>query len=262
MNRMWAIVERELRKFFRSPALMLVAMVFPLVQLIVLGNAFGGKIKDARLGVVDQDHGTQAVKVREALAAVAVQRAHIYSGALRQRPAGDGRRAHRTHRRRHHYSAGILAARLRAEPSAHRADRGQHRQLHELDAGAGVQRPDQGAEQSRRRTVAHRAADHARHGGALSLHRVHEVSAARLDRAGHVRLGHDRRRHVVHRRQGARRARRLPGHADHEVRAGGRAEHRRRDQGDPGGHCDHRTGFAAGRAGDRLHAAKHASTFC
>ena len=50
MNRMWAIVERELRKFFRSPALMLVSMVFPLVQLIVLGNAFGGKIKDARLG--------------------------------------------------------------------------------------------------------------------------------------------------------------------------------------------------------------------
>ena len=70
MNRMLAIVERELRKFFRSPALMLVAMVFPLVQLIVLGNAFGGKIKGARLGVVDQDRGTQAVKVREALAAV------------------------------------------------------------------------------------------------------------------------------------------------------------------------------------------------
>ncbi len=70
MNRMWAIVERELRKFFRSPALMLVSMVFPLVQLIVLGNAFGGKIKEARLGVVDQDQGTQSVKVREALAAV------------------------------------------------------------------------------------------------------------------------------------------------------------------------------------------------
>src|SRR5215469_4638636 len=70
MNRMWAIVERELRKFFRSPALMLVAMVFPLVQLIVLGNAFGGKIKHARLGVVDQDRGTQSVKVREALAAI------------------------------------------------------------------------------------------------------------------------------------------------------------------------------------------------
>jgi ABC-2 type transport system permease protein len=70
MNRMLAIVERELRKFFRSPTLMLVSMVFPLVQLIVLGNAFGGKIKDARLGVVDQDGGTQAVKVIEALNAV------------------------------------------------------------------------------------------------------------------------------------------------------------------------------------------------
>ncbi len=70
MNRAWAIVERELRKFFRSPTLMLVSMVFPLVQLIVLGNAFGGKIKDARLGVVDLDGGTQAVKIHEALAAV------------------------------------------------------------------------------------------------------------------------------------------------------------------------------------------------
>ena len=37
-------------------------MIFPLVQLIVLGNAFGGKIRDARLGMVDQDGGTQALK--------------------------------------------------------------------------------------------------------------------------------------------------------------------------------------------------------
>ena len=66
MNRMLAIVEREMRKFFRSPALMLVAMVFPLVQLIVLGNAFGGKIRDAKVGVVDQDGGTQAIRIREA----------------------------------------------------------------------------------------------------------------------------------------------------------------------------------------------------
>ncbi|HZP22961.1 MAG TPA: ABC transporter permease [Terriglobales bacterium] len=70
MNRMWAIVERELRKFLRSPALMLVSMVLPLVQLVILGNAFGGKIRDAKMGVVDQDHGTQAVKLREAFSAV------------------------------------------------------------------------------------------------------------------------------------------------------------------------------------------------
>ena len=70
MNRMMAIVERELRKFFRSPALMLVSMIFPLIQLIVLGNAFGGKIRDARLGLVDEDGGTQALKIREAFDSV------------------------------------------------------------------------------------------------------------------------------------------------------------------------------------------------
>lgn len=69
-ERMNAIVERDLRKFFRSPALMMAAMVFPLVQLIVLGNAFGGKIRDAKLGIVDQDHGPQAVRIVEALRAV------------------------------------------------------------------------------------------------------------------------------------------------------------------------------------------------
>jgi ABC-2 type transport system permease protein len=69
-RRMAAIVERDLRKFFRSPALMMAAMVFPLVQLIVLGNAFGGKIKDARLGIVSQDTGPQAIRVIEALRAV------------------------------------------------------------------------------------------------------------------------------------------------------------------------------------------------
>ncbi len=70
MNHIFAIVEREMRKFFRSPALMMASMIFPLVQLIVLGNAFGGKIKDAKLGVVDEDGGTQALKIREAFDSV------------------------------------------------------------------------------------------------------------------------------------------------------------------------------------------------
>jgi ABC-2 type transport system permease protein len=70
MNHILAIIEREMRKFFRSPALMMASMIFPLVQLIVLGNAFGGKIRDARLGLVDQDGGTQALKIREAFDSV------------------------------------------------------------------------------------------------------------------------------------------------------------------------------------------------
>jgi len=68
--RMMAIIERELRRFFRSPALMMASMVFPLVQLVILGNAFGGKITDARVAIVDQDGGPQALKIRQAFDAI------------------------------------------------------------------------------------------------------------------------------------------------------------------------------------------------
>ena len=63
--RIWALIERDLRKFFRSPALMMASMVFPLVQLIVLGYAFGGKIKGATMAFVDNDHSVESRKVRE-----------------------------------------------------------------------------------------------------------------------------------------------------------------------------------------------------
>ena len=72
MNRMLAIVEREMRKFFRSPVLMIMSMMLPLVQLVILGNAFGGKIRGAKVAVVDYDRGPQAMKVHEAFDAVAV----------------------------------------------------------------------------------------------------------------------------------------------------------------------------------------------
>jgi ABC-2 type transport system permease protein len=69
---MLAIFEREMRKFFRSPVLMIMSMMLPLVQLIILGNAYGGKIRGAKVAIVDYDRGPQAVKIREACAAVAV----------------------------------------------------------------------------------------------------------------------------------------------------------------------------------------------
>src|SRR5262249_56911948 len=47
-------------------------MIFPLVQLIILGNAFGGKIVDAKMGIVDQDGGTEALKIREAFDSIRV----------------------------------------------------------------------------------------------------------------------------------------------------------------------------------------------
>jgi ABC-2 type transport system permease protein len=63
--RIWALIERDMRKFFRSPALMMSSLIFPLVQLIVLGYAFGGKIKGATLAVVDEDHSVESRHIRE-----------------------------------------------------------------------------------------------------------------------------------------------------------------------------------------------------
>ncbi|MBI3401818.1 MAG: ABC transporter permease [Acidobacteria bacterium] len=71
MGRTWAIIERELRRFRRSPVLIVISMVFPIVQLVVLGYAFGGNVKHLKLAIVDQDHGVPAVKVRELASAMA-----------------------------------------------------------------------------------------------------------------------------------------------------------------------------------------------
>jgi ABC-2 type transport system permease protein len=70
MARAWAIIERELRRFRRSPMLIVMSMIMPLVQLVVLGYAFGGNVKHLKLAIVDQDHGVPAVRVRELASAV------------------------------------------------------------------------------------------------------------------------------------------------------------------------------------------------
>jgi len=64
-QRIWALIERDLRKFFRSPALMMTSMVFPLMQLVVLGYAFGGKIVGVNLAFVDMDHSVESRNIRE-----------------------------------------------------------------------------------------------------------------------------------------------------------------------------------------------------
>ncbi|HEY4952720.1 MAG TPA: ABC transporter permease, partial [Verrucomicrobiae bacterium] len=71
MHRVWAIIERDLRRFRRSPVLVVVSIIMPLVQLVVLGYAFGGKIKNLRVGVVDEDHGVPAIRLKEMFQAVA-----------------------------------------------------------------------------------------------------------------------------------------------------------------------------------------------
>jgi ABC-2 type transport system permease protein len=70
MQRTLAIIERELRRFRRSPMLIVMSMIMPIVQLVVLGYAFGGNVKNLKVGVVDQDGGVPAVRIRELAGAV------------------------------------------------------------------------------------------------------------------------------------------------------------------------------------------------
>ncbi|MBZ5529099.1 MAG: ABC transporter permease [Acidobacteriia bacterium] len=69
-ERVGAIIERDMRKFFRSPALMVTSMVFPLMQLIVLGYAFGGKVKDIPVALVNEDRAAESRLILERLNSV------------------------------------------------------------------------------------------------------------------------------------------------------------------------------------------------
>jgi ABC-2 type transport system permease protein len=71
LYRIFALIERDMRKFFRNPALMMASMIFPLVQLVVLGYAFGGKITNVQVGLVEKDTGNPALQVRAGLNAIA-----------------------------------------------------------------------------------------------------------------------------------------------------------------------------------------------
>jgi len=51
--------------------LVVISIIMPLVQLVVLGYAFGGKIKNLEIGVVDEDHGVPAIRLKEMFQAVA-----------------------------------------------------------------------------------------------------------------------------------------------------------------------------------------------
>jgi ABC-2 type transport system permease protein len=70
LYRTMAIIERDMRKFFRSPMLMISTMIFPMMQLIVLGYAFGGQIRGVEIGLVDLDGGAEAREIIQRMDAV------------------------------------------------------------------------------------------------------------------------------------------------------------------------------------------------
>jgi ABC-2 type transport system permease protein len=69
-QRVGAIIERELRKFVRTPAILMMTLLIPILQLFVLGNAYGGRALHLDVAVVDEDGGPAARRVREGLYAM------------------------------------------------------------------------------------------------------------------------------------------------------------------------------------------------
>lgn len=66
----WAIVGRDLRKFFRSPALMTVSLFLPLLQLVIIGYAVGGQVRNIEIALVTLDRGPEALELRQKLNAI------------------------------------------------------------------------------------------------------------------------------------------------------------------------------------------------
>ena len=127
MHRTWAIVEREMRRFSKSPMMIVMSMIFPLMQLVVLGYAFGGNVKHLKLAIVDQDHGVPAVKIRELASACRSGARTVGSARLLGLGRGHERPAQRRRQRRADDSAGLLAPHADQQRAARRADLGQHR---------------------------------------------------------------------------------------------------------------------------------------
>src|SRR5512135_309797 len=70
MQRLIAVIERDIRKFIRNPIIMVMSVVLPIAYLIILGNSFQGKLKNVPVAVVNQDQGPFGLRVIENLRGV------------------------------------------------------------------------------------------------------------------------------------------------------------------------------------------------
>ncbi len=70
LQRILALLERDLRKFIRNPFVVAVSIAMPIVYLIIMGSSFQGELKKLSLAVVDQDHGEYSRMLIENLRAV------------------------------------------------------------------------------------------------------------------------------------------------------------------------------------------------
>jgi ABC-2 type transport system permease protein len=70
MIRLFAVIERDLKKFQRNPVVLAMSLLMPLIYLVILGNSFQGKLTDLPVAVVNQGTGPHAKRVMENLRAI------------------------------------------------------------------------------------------------------------------------------------------------------------------------------------------------
>lgn len=70
MIRLFAVVERDLKKFKRNPVVLGMSILMPIIYLVILGNSFQGKLQALPVAVVNQDSGPQAKRAVENLRAI------------------------------------------------------------------------------------------------------------------------------------------------------------------------------------------------
>jgi ABC-2 type transport system permease protein len=70
MKRLFAVIDRDLKKFRRNPIVLAMSILMPIIYLVILGNSFQGKLQALPLIVVNQDSGPYSKSLIENLRAI------------------------------------------------------------------------------------------------------------------------------------------------------------------------------------------------
>jgi ABC-2 type transport system permease protein len=70
MTRLFAVIDRDLKKFRRNPVVLAMSILMPIIYLVIMGNSFQGKLRALPLVVVNLDSGPYSRSVMENLRAI------------------------------------------------------------------------------------------------------------------------------------------------------------------------------------------------
>jgi len=70
MIRLFAVIERDLKKFRRNPVVLAMSILMPIIYLVILGNSFQGKLQALPVVIVNQDAGPSARQLIDNLRAI------------------------------------------------------------------------------------------------------------------------------------------------------------------------------------------------